>query len=175
MAAGPDNAPGASAAASAMAVPSVMAANLTAARPPSLAATMTVSTASAGQAVYFIAQATPRTAAGCQASPVIRMSSARARQVRAITGGSVMPIASGKAITGDERAAAARQSAMPRLDVIRLGTAQLAANLLAVTRNVANSRPNVTAASNGRGSPRMPGRPSAFGRPNTAITGRYGL
>ena len=161
IAAGAVSAAGASAAASATAVPSVVTTNLTAARPPSRTATMTASTARAGQAVYFIAQATPRTTAGCQLSPRRRVRSARARQVRAITGGSVMPMASGKAMTGDETAAAARPRARPRRP--------------AVIRKVANSRPNVAAASQGRGSPRMPGRPRAFGRPKTAITGRYGL
>ena len=55
---------GASAAVSAIAVPSTVAVNLTAVRPPPVAMTMTTSTARAGQAVYFIAQTTPRTTAG---------------------------------------------------------------------------------------------------------------
>ena len=75
--------------------------NLTAARPPSLAMTITMSTARAGQAVYFIAQTTPRTTAGRQLSPPNLISRASARQVRAITGGSVMPSASGNASTGE--------------------------------------------------------------------------
>src|SRR3981081_340449 len=108
---------GASAAARVRVVAVAMAANRAAARAPSRAATIAVSTASAGQAVYFIAQATPRTTA---ASPTARaraarpirearavgaghagrVSRARARQVRARTGGSVLPRAIGNSITG---------------------------------------------------------------------------
>src|SRR5262249_57771305 len=102
---------GASATARATAVPSAMPPNLSAARAPSRAATMTIATARAGQAVYFMAQATPRTTAGCHRLARYRMSSARDRQVRAIIGGSVMPIASGNAMTGDASAKAAMLSA----------------------------------------------------------------
>ena len=48
------------------------------------------------------------------------------------------------------------------------------ARVVVVIRKVAYSSRNVAAASQGRGSPRMPGSPSALGSPNTAITGRYG-
>ncbi len=154
---------GASAAVNAIAVPSAVALNLAAARPPSLAMTMTTSTARAGQAVYFIAQTTPRTTAGCQRPPPNLISSASARQVSAITGGSVIPSASGNAITGEEMARAARPNAVTGVCPIRL---------IRLIRKAANRSRNVAAASHGRGSARIPGRPSAFGSPKTAITGR---
>ena len=91
-----------------------------------------------------------------------RASSASARQVSAITGGSVIPIVSGKAITGHASQNAARPSALrrpPSSVAVRVG----------VTRNVAYSSRNVATMSQGHV---LPGRPSAPGRPNSAITGR---
>ena len=96
---------------------------------------------------------------------------ASVRQIRAITGGSVMPMASGKAMTGDASASAASVIAAPW----PLPARSWAARALLVIRNVAYNSRKVAAASQGRGSPRMPGSPSAFGSPKTAITGRYGL
>jgi hypothetical protein len=154
---------GASAAVSPIAVPSAVAVNLAAARRPSVTTTMTTSTARAGQAVYFIAQTTPRATAGCQPLPPNLISSASARQVRAITGGSVMPSASGNAITGEEIASAARPAGVTGIPPIRL---------ILLILKAANRSRKVTAASQGRGSASRPGRPSAFGSPKTAITGR---
>src|SRR5258708_6864902 len=166
---------GASAAARPRVVATAMAANRAAARAPPRAAIMAASTASAGQAVYFIAQATPRTTAASRAGRASaaarvraaaarvlaagragRVSRARARQVRASTGGSVMPRAIGNAITGEAVAKAARRS----------GAGWAAA------RNAAASSRKVAAASQGRGSPASPGRPSALGSPKIAMTGR---
>ena len=109
MDAGWRSAAGASAATSAAAAASTVTVNLTADRPPSRVATRTAMMARAGQAVYFIAHATPRTSAARtvsvhRARPSsgrrLRASSASARQVSAITGGSVIPIVSGNAMTG---------------------------------------------------------------------------
>src|SRR4051812_32819475 len=129
--------------------------------------TMTAVTASAGQAVYFIAQATPtmtaasrrpRRAARASPLPGRRASSASARQVKAITGGAGMPLVRGDAMIGQDSANAAQPSAAP--------TGAL------ITPNGAERTRNVAAMRAGRV---PPGTPSAPGRPNTAITGRYGL
>ena len=163
---------GASAATSAAAAASTITVNLTAERAPWRVATMTAMMASAGQAVYFIAHATPRTRAAITASlRRARLSSARpllassasARQVRAMTGGSVIPIVSGNAMTGQASQNAACPSAARRRPSARGAS---------VTRNVAYSSRNVPAISQGHV---LPGTPSAPGRPKSAITGRYGL
>ena len=75
----------------------------------------------------------------------------------------MIPSASGNAITGEEMARAARPSAVTGVCPIRL---------IRLIRKAANRSRNVAAASHGRGSARTPGRPSAFGSPKTAITGR---
>ena len=61
---------------------------------------MAVKTGTAGHAVAFIAAATPR-AAAARVSPEGLAISARVRNISAITGGSVIPTASGNAITGE--------------------------------------------------------------------------
>ena len=63
-------------------------------------------------------------------------------------------------------ASAARPSGVTGIRPIRL---------IPLILKVASRIRNVAAASHGRGSARKPGRPSAFGRPKTAIAGRYGL
>ena len=63
-------------------------------------------------------------------------------------------------------ASAARPSGVTGIRPIRL---------IPLILKVASRIRNVAAASQGRGSARKPGRPSAFGSPKTAITGRYGL
>src|SRR5262249_40443150 len=141
------SAAGASAATSPAAAASTPAANRAAGRAPSRAATMTATMASAGQAGYFIAHATPRASAASTValSPVLlgpvalspvslitgsgrgagepgrraRASSASDRQVSAITGGSVIPIASGNAITGQASQNAAWPSAARRRPLSR--------------------------------------------------------
>jgi hypothetical protein len=152
----------------------VVAANRAAVRAPSRKAIMAVSTTGAGHAVYFIAQATARVSAAAQAvgasheprpagaaARAGRMSRARARQVKASTGGSVMPWASGNAMTGDAAANAAQLSDLA--DQARSRRAM---------PNAAASSGNVATVSHGRGSPARPGRPSARGSPKMAMTGR---
>src|SRR5437763_16220991 len=63
-------------------------------------ATAAANTGIAGQAVAFIAQATPSVIAA-RNSPDGRAISASVRNISAMTGGSVMPTASGNAITGE--------------------------------------------------------------------------
>ena len=125
---------------------------------------MAARTARAGQAVYFIAHAVPRTSAaahkpvragrGAAARPGRagpgRVSRARARQVSAMTGGSVMPRASGKASTGEAVANAASPSAAPRR---RPAVANAAARMA-----------KVAAASQGRGSPGQAGQAGGVGQ-----------
>ena len=144
---------------------------------------MTAMMASAGHAVYFIAHATPRASAASTVSEstlpetvaaprpgrdeparLARASSASDRHVSAITGGSVMPIVNGNAMTGQASQNAAWPSAA--------AAAPPAARGPSVTRNVAYSSRNVAAISQGHV---LPGTPSAPGSPKSAITGRYGL
>ena len=93
--------------------------NRPATRMPSLAANIAASTASAGQAVAFIAQAKPMASpanSGSRSDPVLRnlAAQARAKHIRAMTGGSVMPTASGSASTGEATANTAHHAATLR-------------------------------------------------------------
>ena len=87
----------------------------------------------------------------------------------AITGGSVTPSASGKAITGDATASAVsvatrtRQSAQSR---------SLSGD---ITAKAAATSAIVVSVTQIRGSPRAPERPAERGKPNSSMTGRYGL
>src|SRR4029077_2715933 len=67
---------------------------------PCRKATAAANTGTAGQAVAFIAHATPK-ATAARNNPDGRAISASVRNIKAMTGGSVMPTASGKAITGE--------------------------------------------------------------------------
>src|SRR5258708_8136319 len=78
---------GASAAARPRVVATAMAANRAAARAPPRAAIMAASTASAGQAVYFIAQATPRTTAASRAGRASAAARVRAAAARVLAAG----------------------------------------------------------------------------------------
>src|SRR5215831_12611513 len=79
---------------------------------------MTAKTGRTGQAVYFIAQAIAMARLARPIQP--RETQARATQISARTGGSVMPSASGNAITGEAiaitvtRMTRSRQLAQPR-------------------------------------------------------------
>src|SRR5215470_9262085 len=137
-------------------------------RAPSRLASRAAVTGRAGQAITFIAHATPMAtpaSTGCERRAV----SASARHISASTGGSVMPTASERARMGEAtpstayRRADLRQEAHP---VTECG----------------KPRPNATAsnaadasASQGLGSPISPGSPAAFGRPKTVMAGKYGL
>ena len=133
---------------------------------------MTAMIASAGQAVYFIAHATPSTsAAAAKSRPLplppaarpLRASSASARQVSAITGGSVMPIVSGNAMTGQ----ASQNAAAPRA----------ARRSPAAPRRQRHPERRVQQQER-RGDqpgPRLTGSAERPGSPNRAMTGRYGL
>jgi hypothetical protein len=132
-------------------------------RRASRVASITLMTGTAGHAVAFIAHAIPRAIAALK-TPEGRAISARVRNISAITGGSVIPIASGNAITGEattnkvDSLTWCRHSSQPRCGV--------------AMRNASQIRASETAASQIRGSPSRPLAPSAFGSPNTAITGR---
>ena len=69
-------------------------------RAASRAASIAAKTGTAGQAVAFIAHATPR-ATAARNNPDGRAISASVRSISAMTGGSVIPTASGNAITGE--------------------------------------------------------------------------
>jgi hypothetical protein len=159
---------GAVAATSAPAVTTEAAANLLAARVPSRAASRTAIIGSAGQAVAFIAQAKPMTRPAATGREG-RTTSASARHSSASTGGSVMPTASGSAHSGEASASMVNRVTDRRQPGHRdapCGVPRL---------NEAASNPAVARASHGLVSAARPARPAAFGRPNMAITGRYGL
>jgi len=133
---------------------------------PSRVASIAVKTGTAGQAVAFMAAATPR-AATALISPDGRAISARVRNISAMTGGSVMPRASGNAIIGE--------AAMNTVDSSTPCRQPSQCRCGAATLNAAKIKAMDTAVSQTRGSAARPCAPSAFGIPNTAITGRYGL
>ena len=135
-------------------------------RAPPRAASAAANTGIAGQAVAFIAHATPR-AMAARSSPDGRAISARVRNISAITGGSVMPTASGNAITGD--------AAKKTVESVVLRRHESQCRCGAATVNAAQISAMDTAVSHSRGSANRPDAPSALGRPNTAMTGRYGL
>ena len=83
---------------------SAVALNLAAARGAYWTHAMIASTGTAAHAVVFIAQAAASTRAALTTLP--RSAQASARQVSAMTGGSVTPSASGNAITGEATASA---------------------------------------------------------------------
>jgi hypothetical protein len=133
---------------------------------PSRAASIAVKTGTAGQAVAFMAAATAR-AAAARYRPDGRAISARATNISAMTGGSVIPTASGNAITGE----AARNTVDSRTPYRHESQCRCGAAMA----NATHIKPMDTAVSHTRGSPHRPVAPSAFGMPNTAMTGRYGL
>jgi hypothetical protein len=158
---GANTAAGAVATATAIAVLAVMAANLTAARPPCLTASVAARIGSAGQAVALMAQATPSAIAatgwspgrrGCAAVP------ARARLSSASTGRSVSPVVSGSASTGEPKASAARRNA-PRGRAMRNAAARTIA---------------VVMPSQSLGLPAAPCSPAAAGNPKIVMAGWYG-
>src|SRR6516162_9578069 len=148
-------------------VPTAVAVNRAEARGAYWTHAMIASTGTAAHAVVFIAQATASTKPARTSLP--RLTQASARQVSAITGGSVTPSASGKAITGDAAASAVsvatrtRQSAQSR---------SLSGD---ITAKAAATSAIVVSVTQIRGSPRAPARPAERGRPNNSMTGRYGL
>jgi hypothetical protein len=89
------------------------------------------------------------------------------RNISAITGGSVMPTASGNAITGE-----AAKNAVDSSVLYRHGSHRRCG---AATVNAAKISVMDTAVSHTRGSANRPEAPSALGMPNTAMAGRYGL
>jgi hypothetical protein len=133
---------------------------------PCRTATAAAKTGTAGQAVAFIAHATPR-ARAARNSPDGRAISARVRNINAMTGGSVIPTASGNAITGE--------AAKKTVDSVVLCRHPSHRRCGAATVNAAQISAMDTAVSHSRGSANSPEAPSARGRPNTAMTGRYGL
>ena len=133
---------------------------------PCRTATAAANTGTAGQAVAFIAHATPR-ATAARNSPDGRAISARVRNISAMTGGSVIPTASGNAITGE--------AAKKTVDSVVLCRHSSQRRCGAATVNAAQISAMDTAVSHSRGSANRPEAPSARGRPNTAMTGRYGL
>ena len=157
---------GAIAAARTAATPNVIPTNRQADLAASRAASIAAKTGIAGQAVAFIEHATPR-ATAARTSPDGRAISARVRNSSAMTGGSVMPTASGNAITGE--------AAKKTVDSKTLYRHESQCRCGAATRNAAQISAMETAVSHSRGSANSPVAPSALGKPNTAMTGRYGL
>ena len=133
---------------------------------PSRAVSIAVKTGTAGHAVAFMAAATPR-AAAARISPDGLAISASVRNISAITGGSVIPTASGNAITGE--------AAMNTVDSRTPCRQPSQCRCGAATLNAAQINTMDTAVSHTRGSANNPVAPSALGIPNTAMTGRYGL
>ena len=130
---------------------------------PCRTAIAAANTGTAGQAVAFIAHATPR-ATAARNRPDGRAISASVRNISAMTGGSVMPTASGKAITGE--------AAKKTVDSVVLRRHELQCRCGAATVNAAQISAMDTTVSQSRGSANRPEAPSARGRPNTAMTGR---
>jgi hypothetical protein len=133
---------------------------------PSRAASIAVKTGTAGHAVAFMAHATPR-ATAARTMLDGRAISARVRNISAITGGSVMPTASGNAITGE--------AAMNTVDSRTPCRQESQRRCGAAMANAVQISTIDTAVSHTRGSASRPDTPSALGSPNTAMTGRYGL
>ncbi len=159
---------GAVAAARATAVTADTTANQIASRMPSREASMAASTGSTGQAVAFIAHATPMTRPAVTGRDG-RMSRASARQSNPSTGGSVMPTASGSAHSGEASAS------MEYLATDLRQPAHRDAPCGVPRHSEATSSTAVATASHGLVSPARPGSPAALGSPKTAMTGRYGL
>ena len=133
---------------------------------PTRAASIAGNTGTAGQAVAFMAHATP-SAPAARIRPDGRAISARVRNISAMTGGSVIPTASGNAITGE--------AAMNTVDSMTLLRQSSQCRCGAAIVNAAQINAIDTAVSHTRGSASRPFAPSAFGIPNTAMTGMYGL
>ena len=114
----------------------------------------------AGQAVAFIEQAMPKARpAGIGLVRWSRQSSAKPRHMNATMGTSVPPTHSSKEMIG-EAVSSSAQRTLSLAPAIRSATAKVARN----------TAPNQT-----RGSVSTPWPSSAWGTPNTAISGRYGL
>ena len=135
-------------------------------RAASRAASIAPRTGTAGQAVAFMAHATPR-ATAARYTLDGRAIRARVRNISAITGGSVMPTASGNAITGE--------AAMKMVDSSTLYRHQVQCRCGAATANATQISAMEVAVSQSLGSANKPDAPRALGSPNTAIRGRYGL
>jgi hypothetical protein len=110
-----------------------------------------------------MAHATPRATAAWRKFDG-RAISARVTNNRAITGGSVIPTASGNAITGE--------AAMKTVDSTTLRRHESQCRCGAAMANAAQINATDTTVSHSRGSPNRPDAPSALGSPNIAITGR---
>src|SRR5580693_3797124 len=170
---------GANATVRATAVAAAAPAKRAALRGPSRVTIMAARTGRAGHAMAFIAHAVPiaRAASPFQviqrddtspghglvragASAADRLAQARARHIRAISGGSVSPSAMGNASTGVTTA-----SAVYRSTVLPPGRGRPMA-IAAVTST------SETAAIHDAGLPRTPGRPARLGNPKTDMAGR---
>ena len=160
---GLDSAAGAIAADRPTATSTVSPAKRQADRRASRVASIALTTGSMGHAVAFIAHATPRASAALN-TPEGRAISARVRNISAMTGGSVIPIASGNAITGE--------ATTNRVDSLTWCRHSSQCWCGTAMRNASQIKASDTAASQIRGSPSRPVAPSAFGSPNTAMTGR---
>jgi hypothetical protein len=164
---GSDSAAGAMAVASATASSRATPTNRHIALMPSLVAMKAAITGIAGQAVDFIAEATPSTTPAHMDRRPGRAASASVTSSSAMTGGSVMPTLSGNAITGEEAANTVASSTCREQDPqARCGAA---------SQNAAASSTTEKIAIHSRGSPNRPVAPSALGMPKIAINGRYGL
>src|SRR5581483_8436786 len=146
--------------------------NRIAARRPSRYQNMATSTGTASHAVSLSTHAAASATAAQTArheSPAVAASASDSR-MNASTGGSVVITARLSAITGEASASpvavsASRRRSGPRGVPRLVGSAQ----------NAAASTTIVPTASHTPELPASPRRPAAYGRPASAITGRYGL
>lgn len=147
--------------------PTAVAVNRPAARGAYRTHAMTARTGITAHAVVFIAQAMASTAPARISLP--RPAQASVRQVSAMIGGSVSPTESGNAMIGEATASALNSAARFRhcpQSRTRCGEAMT---------NAAMSAAAVVSVVQIRGSPSTPERPADAGRPNSCISGRYGL
>src|SRR5215831_8701766 len=138
-----------------------------AARAPSRLASRAAITGTAGQAITFIAPATP-TATPATTGRDRRAVRASARHISASTGGSVMPTASESAKSGEATASTVYRRTDRRQDAHPVTLCGMP-RLNATASTAADAR-----ASHGLGSPSRPGSPAAFGRPKAVMAGKYG-
>jgi hypothetical protein len=85
-------------------------------------------------------------------------------------GGSVTPTVSGKAMSGEATEIAVRTATHRRRSL-----PELAAKPGATSAKAAASPTTVTSEVQILGSPSSPGNPASRGRPNSSMSGRYGL
>ncbi len=147
--------------------PIAVALNRAAARGAYRTHAMIAITGTAAHAVDFIAQAAASARPARTSLPWPAQASDR--HVRAMTGGSVTPTVSGNAISGEATARAVTPATRARQ---RGQSRSLCGD---ATVKAAATSAIVVIVTQIRVSPSTPARPAARGRPNSSMTGRYGL